>query len=983
MVKIDSRGKKEILSVIKERAASFTPEWNIDTDEPDIAAALAIACAEMFEGTIKKINGLPLKNQIAFYNMLNASLLPASPSEGYVSFALSSDDAVSSEVPEGTVVSSFGRDGEPVNFETCDDVLVSSAAIVKSFCVDDQKDHIGLYDELCTSGAQLFRLPDLNLQSHVLRMSHSYAFNIKTAAELSISFFHRGGVPLRSEDVRIFTDKTAVDVEYFVKDKGYIPFEQISEKDGRLILTKGAKQPPVVSDEEGRQLRFTVKKIKPFENFRYVYAEASPSGQQILPDSITDGDKELEVNAFFPFGERFQIFNEIYFGCSEVLDKRGASITMSFDLSFLQIPIENQLPDDEIRWKWIAKKSDFKERASYLLSITEVMWEYYNGYGWSRLFPDRSYSDVFNFREGVTNCFRSLSFTCPEDIESVFVGAQENFYIRARVIKGENLYKLKGFFMSPFIRNLYFDYHYPDKGCRIEDAAAYNCLEEKFFTPRDENEFVPFYGASAENRTVYLGFSHPPESGPFRMLWDINEDPLADRPELGWQYLSTGGWKNMNIVDETESFTKVGLTIFLDNHGFLKKRLFGEDLYWVRISDLNKSYSTGEADFPGVKSVTPNTVRACNVDSHKEEYFAMNVYTENASFDLSSNSILDIDVYVNEFLTITESETETLMKEGRLTKVTDDAGIVTEIWVKWNCVNTFVDEDNNSRCYTADKSEGRITFGNGRKGRIPSASDTDNIHVIYTTGGGERSNAAEEEISGMERSIGLISSVRNPKHFYGGSDTETVYQALERNAIMLKTQGRAITARDLEALAVYSSNCIEKVKVFSGRNMKGETEHGVVTLVVLKKKDAEFSRIRSDMKKYLLPRLPGLIASSDGLYITEPTFIRMDIKAELAADTINGIFDLKRKVEQCLRECIASYSGRSGSLSWMLGRIPSEHQLRSALLRIEHITYIKSMYITMYLHEKNGLTELDPDAIRRLPYILPEAGENDISIVQA
>ena len=184
MVKIDSRGKKEILSVIKERAASFTPEWNIDTDEPDIAAALAIACAEMFEGTIKKINGLPLKNQIAFYNMLNASLLPASPSEGYVSFALSSDDAVSSEVPEGTVVSSFGRDGEPVNFETCDDVLVSSAAIVKSFCVDDQKDHIGLYDELCTSGAQLFRLPDLNLQSHVLRMSHSYAFNIKTAAEM-------------------------------------------------------------------------------------------------------------------------------------------------------------------------------------------------------------------------------------------------------------------------------------------------------------------------------------------------------------------------------------------------------------------------------------------------------------------------------------------------------------------------------------------------------------------------------------------------------------------------------------------------------------------------------------------------------------------------------------------------------------------------------------------------------------------------------
>ena len=983
MAKIDPRNKKDIMAVIKERAASYTPEWNIDPDDPDIGAALAIACAEMFEGTIKKINGLPLKNQIAFYNMLNASLLPATPSEGYVSFALSASDAASSEIPEGYVVSSYGGDGEPVHFETCDDILVSPAVIEKCFCVDDEYDHIGSYGDITSCGAELFRLPDKNLQSHILKVAHPYAFNVRSLTDIAVSFFHRGGIPLRSSDIRMFADNKAAKIEYYTEDKGYIPFEEVRERDGRLILTKGAKQPPVSADEDGSQLRITVSDIKAFDKFRYVFAEASPSGRQILPDSITDGDKELEINAFFPFGDRFQLYNEVYFGCGEVLDKRGAEITMNFDLSFLQVPIENQLLDEEIKWKWIAKKSDFKERTSYKLSITNVMWEYYNGYGWSRLFPDSSYSDIFNFTEGVTNCFRSITFVCPEDMSEVFVGAREDYYIRARVISGENLYKLKGDFMSPFIRNISFDYRYPYSGCRIEQMTAFNCFEEKSFDPRAEGEFIPFYGTGSEKRTIYLGYSYSPENGPLRTLWDIGEDPDAERHELSWEYFSGAGWRNMNMVDETKGFTTVGLTIFLDNHDFVRKKLFGEELYWIRITDQNKSYSTGAADFPRIKGIYSNTVRAVNVDSHKEEYFAMNVYSENASFDLSSESILDIEVFVNEFYTITEAETESLLKQGRLRRVTDDAGITTGIWVRWNRVDTFADENNASRCYIADKSAGRITFGNGRRGRIPSASDTDNIYVVYTTGGGERSNAARGEISGMERSIGLISSVSNPKHFYGGSDTETIYKALRRNSVMLKTQGKAVTARDLEELAMYASNCVKKVRVFSGRNIEGESERGTVTLVVLKKKDAQFSRIRSEMKKYLLPRLPGIITSSDSLCITEPSFIRMDIKAELAADTLSGIFELKRSVERSLRECLDSYSGGEDSGEWMLGKLPNEHQLRSAILRIRHITYIRSIYVTMYLDSRGGLTELDADAVHRLPYILPVSGVNDISIVQA
>ena len=983
MVKIDPRTKNEIIADLKERARSFTPEWNPDFSEPDVAAALALACAEMFEGTIKKINGLPLKYQLSFYNMMNADLLPGTPSQGYVSFGLSAEDAASAEVPQGTVLSSYGVDGEPVRYETQDDILVSSASIRKCFVVDDSRDHIGMYEDITkTPGTELFSLAPENLQTHVLHISHPYAFNIASKAEIAISFLQRGGLALRSNDIRMLTDKGAVTIEYCAGERGYIPFSQISEKNGSLVLVKSGDQPPVMTDTDGCQLRVTVKRIDDFRNFRYVNVKASPRGKDILPDSISDGNTELSLSAFFPFGERFQLFNEIYFGCDEVLDKCGAEVTMSFDLKFLRIPIENQLPDDEIQWKWVAKKSDFKERTSYELLISEVIWEYYNGYGWSRLFPDNSFSNVFNYTDGITSCFRSITFTVPEDISPVFAGAKEGHFIRARILKAENLYKLKGFYMSPHIRDLSFEYHYNDKGVNIDRMTACNCLETKEFDTRSEEEFFPFYTTGSENRMVCLGYSFPPDNGPLRTLWDIAENPLAKKPGLTWQYLSKSGWKNMNMADETRSLTSVGLTIFLDNHEFIKSRLFGEELYWIRIIDRDNCFGSGEYSYPLLRGVYQNSVRAVNVDSHKEEYFSINVYTENSSIELSSSGILDIELYVNEFQTITEAETESLTEQGRVKKVTDEAGILRELWVRWNEVSTFIDQDKNSRCYIADRSAGRISFGTGRKGMIPSASDTSNIHVIYTTGGGERTNALPGTINGMERSIGLVSSVNNPRSFYGGQDTETVYEALERNAVMLRTQGRVVTASDLEELSRCASGCIEKVRAFGGKNITGESERGAVTLVVLKTPEAEFSYVRDQLKSYLAPRMAGSIISSDQLYITQPTFIRINIKAELASESLNGIFELRRRIDSCLRECIDSYRGAKGSSDWMLGRMPDVHQIRSAILRIGQIAYIKSMYITTFLSGAGGLREVDAADIRRLPYILPECGENDISIVQ-
>ncbi len=984
MVKVDNRGMDDIIAKMIEKAKSYTPEWNMNVDDPDIAAVLALVYADMLAGTMKKVNGISLKNQIAFYNMLNASLMPASPSEGYVSFTLSADDVGSTPIAKGAVMSSYTGDGETMHFETCDDILVSPSKIVKVFCADDQEDFIGEYENFKDEKTVFFSLPKVNLQSHVMRISHPYSFNVRTDGNIALRFFRQGGSLVGRNIIKALADPNAADIEYYTgEEEGFVRFSDVRESYGELLLVKDSSRPAVAADEDGFNIRFTVNDVSAFDGFTFSRIEALPSAESVMPDCVTDGNIEYDINEFYPFGERFQLFNEVYFGCGEILDKRGAEVTMTFDMDIIEVPIENQTGDEGINYKWIANKKDFKESRSYKIAITSVIWEYFNGNGWSRLFPDSRYAGLFNIIQGVTSSFKSMTFTCPQDMTETIVGAHESCYIRARVLKAENLYKTKGWYLSPRVRNISFEYHYAGAGCRVSDIVTYNNIEEQHFDPSKAatyEGFMPFRCAGASDRTIYLGFSSPPDNGPMRTLWDIDEDPLAAHPKLKWKYLTESGWKPMNLADETESFTKLGLTVFLDNHGFVRKKLFGEELYWVSVSDPENAYRTKICGMPTVNAIYFNSVKAVNIDSHREEYFAMNIYTENAEFDLSEENILDFDLYVNEFASIASAEADRLEEEGRIIRVAGSGGMDSEIWVKWEEVNFFAMEKDTSRCYIIDRSSGKFGFGNGRKGRIPPVSDINNIRVIYTTGGGERTNAEVGGIVSLERSYGFVSGVTNHKRFYGGCDTETVTQAMKRSAVMIRTQGKAITARDFETLTFNASRSIKKLRCISGRNAYGSKERGAVTLVVLKKENSEFSRVSEDIREYLKDRLPGNIISDESLYIIEPTFVRINVRAEIKTKEINGIFELKKSVETCLADYFASFSGTDGDNVWRLGMVPNEQQIRSALLRLKNVEYIRNLYITMYVSGAGRLKEIDSDTVSQYSYILPENGEHDITV---
>ena len=987
MAEIDKRSVQDILKELRERSASYTPEWRFNENDPDIAAVLAMAYADMAAGTVKKLNSTPLKNKIAFFNTANASLLPAEPSEGYVRFSLASGDSAETLVPLGTVLAAPSDSDDTVHFESSDDILVSQASIDAIFCTDDSEDYIGEYTDFRENGVLLFDKSPKNLQSHTMLLAHPYLFDVRGSSHIRICFFRRGGLPVPPASLSALADRSAAAAAYFAgEENGFIPFREVRQEDGALILGRDEKMPAPAADENGNfLLRITAEDVSRFEDFAFMRITAAAAGSMIPCDTVSDGASELRRESFFPFGERFQLYNEVYFGAGEALSKRGAEITVSFDVHYLSIPMENALPEEEIQYKWIAEKGDFKESREYEIAITEVIWEYYNGYGWRRLFEDGSHGDLFNIRQGVREAYKSMSFTCPEDIAPVFVGASENYYIRARILKAENLYKLRGYYLSPSVRNLAFSYAYAGSGQNIPSALCENNIGQSVFDPAalpHEKGFAPFVCTGTDKTAVYLGFTEPPKNGPYRILWDIRENPTARPPRLIWEYYAGGKWKPFNLVDETRSFTKIGFTVFLDNHEFTPVRLFGREMYYIRILDADSAYRKGEAFLPIIENILENTVRAVNVDSRAEEYFRMHVYRENAAFTLSGNSILELAVYVDETDSLRREEIEALDAENRLFRQYDETGMVSSIWVRWQEVAAFVGESPASRVYTVDRSAGVLRFGNGQMGRIPAVSDTENIRAVYTTGGGKRSNVEVGQIQSLERSVGFITGVSNPKRFSGGYDTETLQDAMKRSASLIRTQNKAVTARDYEQLAQIASRSILGVHCCPGYNIHGEKEGGAVTLVILKDGETEFSRIRSDVLHYLTPRIAGGIAMHGKLYVTEPEFVRVNVRAVIAVRSTNDVYSVKKAVEERLRDLLDG-NAAGESLGSRIGRLPGEQQLRSCIMSLDKVVHLSSIYMTTYVAGAEGFAEIDTENLKRRKYILPANGTHDITITIA
>ena len=588
----------DTVNTIKSRSLSYTPEWSFDTEQPDMGTALGLAFADMMGDTLKRFYRLPSKYQLQFYNLLGLEPLPTDEAAGYVTFSTVNEEVQGSWVKEGERLIGKTEGGKPVIFETQEALYVSSARLNRVYYVNGTTGCISRPMEFPVKVQQ-----EEKGQSHICYIGHDVLFGIKTEGEIVLDFHLSRNVRKKEQEEFLMNRITW---SYYSRE-GFVEFPEFCYEEGRVYLHKDTVMLPfertAIQGRDSFWLRMETPDMSPLSRISFPKLSLSSSGSFLAPEVVYDGNMEMDRESFLPFGEHPFPNGEVYISLEEAFSKRGAMLELSFGLDFLEYPGELKSPELPVKWHNIMHYSEFREPEPVDIRIDSVIWEYYNGLGWTRIPDTGSYEAIFREKSGKQDI--SVKFICPEDVAPFLLAARESYCIRIRITQMTNLYSMDGIYIVPRIKNLMVHYRCPESGMLPDFACCVNCLvTEKLECFHD---FSPFYNFFPDNEMLYLSFSKPLREEGIRLLFVVRGDRENVHTRYHYEYYGKDGWKPLRVEDETRQLSRTGLVTIYREHSFARKEFFGCPGYWLRIVRERDGKENQGRGFPVITGIYINS----------------------------------------------------------------------------------------------------------------------------------------------------------------------------------------------------------------------------------------------------------------------------------------------------------------------------------------------------------------------------------------
>lgn len=562
---------EQLLRELAERAPHYVPEWRYNLSSPDAGAALVQLWADMFSGTLERFRRLPENYRRSLLDITGSEPKPAESARGFLTFIPRPDADEPVLIPAGTGVACPSVPGAVL--ETDRDLSVSPTALTAMYYASPACDVVRLYDSF--EQQTLFQTEPA--APHIWTLYHPFAFDVSPQALLRLEI-------RLSEDE---TDRLRYEAEWEFEDGTEWKPLTVQPDGGKFLLC-------LEKEEACRRIRFHLRGGKA-SSTKILSVLAFPSGSALPAEAVYAGDTQQESARFYPFGERFIPGLCFYIACGDALSKPGAFVGLSFNLSFEDFPIEGY-PVPAVHMKKIMKASDLAPLETYEITVSEVLWEYYNGTGWAAL----ALKEPGLFADGMARrC--SLTFICPEDVRPALCGAHEALFIRARILKADNLFRMHGHYRTPVISDPVFRYGYPD-GVPILEAEVSEHMDthtERLDTP------VSLVGALPNPGAMYFAFDRPFSQGTFLLILESTHPS-----SLRWEYLSVNGWSVLDTRDGTEGLSKPGLLFWQTPDPCTSLRLFGREAYWMRLCDTEGRFETVTDSGPRLLRFCQNTVTA-------------------------------------------------------------------------------------------------------------------------------------------------------------------------------------------------------------------------------------------------------------------------------------------------------------------------------------------------------------------------------------
>jgi len=1009
---IDGRSREELLETLQQRAANYTTEWDPHTEDP--GTTLLYLFTRFGTDILNRLNDVPHKHRVAFLNALDFDRRPPQSARVPLTFTTTADIDANVVVPGGTQVTAETDDGETVVFEIPqDDGFEATAATLDSvYTVDPASNSIHDHSELLDSNGDIRLFSGPNLQSHEFYLGHEDLLNLEDGSTVTVpmqtadeeTFEDRvnweyfgedeGGeigwhtLPRETPDVLDdpFDEETALGEKMERVSERIQLLGEGGTEDGEEDLydptfrLPGPTAATTVSGIESRWIRGQIAGDEPsdfdieLESVRLDIESDAVGTDQPRPTMVLSNDVPLSVSDgdFHPFGRMPQPPTTLYLASEEAFTKRGGVVTIQFEEPADQS--DDAETDDE---------DGERVTANYggpLSGDPEISWEYWNGNGWTQLGLEADETDRLRTDGGVT-------FTVPEDFESTSVSGHDDYWIRARLVGGnygQPQYKVteegtRGELVQSPEPPVFGDItiSYGQRGAAFQNVLTHNneayseelSPEDEGLRTEHEEPLAPFAALPDDKQTLYLGFDAALREGPINLHIPMQDKayPRGFEPTIRWEYCvnpASWSWEKLDIHDGTEGLTERGIVSISFPSATTAFELFGHRRHWIRARITREEFVTDEPvepqmdeseneneevpSPPTLEGINPNTQWAFN-ERTVEETLGGSDGSPQQSLTCSHVPITEAEVWVNEADALSGSEKQDLASERP-----DDVRNPDEesFWVRWTEVDDFLDSGGLDRQYRLDRTNGKITFGDGQRGAIPPNGD-ENIEAVYQTGGGSDGNMDAGAVTDLRSSISRIDAVTNLRPSDGGTDIESLDQAVERAPKQIKNRGRAVAAEDFEQIATEASRQLAKVRCEPEMDETGGRTPGWVTLLVIPRerraRPTPSLELRQRVKEAVSERAPATLVGHDRqrIVVRGPDYAEVSIETTVDTRGVESVTNLKNTIERTLDEFFHPLTGNRDGEGWAFGRAPRLSQLTTLIEATDGVDRVQDIAMTI------------------------------------
>ncbi|MCU0637842.1 MAG: putative baseplate assembly protein, partial [Methanothrix sp.] len=432
----------------------------------------------------------------------------------------------------------------------------------------------------------------------------------------------------------------------------------------------------------------------------------------------------------------------------------------------------------------------------------------------------------------------------------------------------------------------------------------------------DHVYFLAFGQSPEEGDALYLGLDSSPRGKSLNLTFYLQDEPsrpgaddedfrLYSSWSLVWEVSADGGsrWQKISVPpasDETKGLTYSG-AIRLDVPD--DPAISRSDLFKDIIKDVSKkSLFLIRCRIESIAGIEDGKQQKADIVSPKIDRILLN--TAPALQGETVSCIVPVDPTEDGLPSMTLALQDLPIQDVfHLTTTSDGKEI------EWTKVSDFDSSRPQDCSYIVDRARGKITFGDGLHGRIPSKGSS--IRVIYCTGGGPKGNIP----AGPEWMIkGELKDSIRARSFMaaeGGAAEETMEMAISRAREDLKRCRRAVTAEDYERLARETPGVrIKRAKAVPMYHpVHKESVFNTVTVIIVPESTSALPKPSSAILRTVHDHLDRRRLLTTEVFVYPPLYVKVSVKANVMPLVGQDPKEVVRRVEERIAKFLGPLKG--------------------------------------------------------------------------